>query len=262
MFVWIVREFKVSYCIRYFTNTVRIIEVNKNTLYRAAADLRKGHPLPPHPPPPSKINKNEPGKKRWGAEIRDFRTVIIRSICDTSLSPKYHYFQNYFCLYFFYLYLFKSRFLSSFFRPFKQRDVSVKCYPIHMYLIILSFRETYFSRFKKFREIKVPPKKGAAKIKDGKFSDLYENLYLSFPSARNSVLGGGSNFSSAYVLIPHYLTHLAKLGPVFAILPQHSLQTCHQHILFKAQICLQLGIWLKFRNKWNQGTALMRLRSI
>ena len=96
--------------------------------------------------------------------------------------------------------LFKSRFLISFFRPFKQRDVSVKCYPIHMYLNILYFRETYFSRFsrfsrfKKFREIKVPPKKGAAKIKDGKFSDLYENLYLSFPSATSSVLGGGLKF--------------------------------------------------------------------
>ena len=52
-----------------------------------------------------------------------------------------------------------------------------------MYLIVLYFRETYFSRFlrfKNFREIKVPPKKGAAKIKDGKFSDLCENLYLKF----------------------------------------------------------------------------------
>ena len=161
--------------------------------------------------------------------------------------------------------VFKSRFLISFFRPCKQRDVSVKCYPIHMYLIVLYFRETYFSRFlrfKKFREIKVPPKKGAAKIKDGKFSDLYENLYLSFPSAKSSVLGGGSNFSSAHVLIAHHLTNLAKLGPAIVILPQHSLQTCHQHILYKAQICLQLGIRLKFRNKWSQGTALMRLRSI
>ena len=93
--------------------------------------------------------------------------------------------------------VFKSRFLISFFRPCKQRDISVKCYPIHMYLNILYFRETYFSRFsrfKKFREIKVPPKKGAAKIKDGKFSDLYENLYLSFPSAKSSVLGGGLKF--------------------------------------------------------------------
>lgn len=31
-----------------------------------------------------------------------------------------------------------------------------------------------FSQFKKFREIKVPRKKGAAKIKDAKFSDLYK----------------------------------------------------------------------------------------
>ena len=53
------------------------------------------------------------------------------------------------------------------------------------YLIITYFRETSFSRFKKFREIEVPRKKGAAKIKDTKFSDLYKNLYLSFPSARS-----------------------------------------------------------------------------
>ena len=64
------------------------------------------------------------------------------------------------------------------------------------------------------------------------------------------MLGGGLN-----VLIPHHLTHLAKLGPAIAILPQHSLQTCHQHILYKAQICLQLGIRLKFRNKWSKGNS-------
>ena len=137
MFVWIVREFcKVSYCIRHFTNTVRIIEGNKNTLYRTAdcGGSKKGLP-----PPPAKINRSEPGKKRWGAEIWDFRTVIIRNKCNTSLSPKYYYFQNYLCLYFFYLYLFKTRFLISFFRPFKQRDVSVKCYKFTCTLLSLIF---------------------------------------------------------------------------------------------------------------------------
>ena len=51
------------------------------------------------------------------------------------------------------------------------------------YLIITYFRETSFSRFKKIREIEVPRKKEAAKIKDAKFSDLYIILYFSFPSA-------------------------------------------------------------------------------
>ena len=53
-----------------------------------------------------------------------------------------------------------------------------------------------------------------------------------------------------------------ELGPAITILPQHSLQICHQHNLHKAQICLQLGIRPTFRNKWSQETALMRLRSI
>ena len=43
-----------------------------------------------------------------------------------------------------------------------------------------------FSRFKKFRKIKVLRKKGAAKIKDAKFGDLYKNLYLSFLSASST----------------------------------------------------------------------------
>ena len=42
-----------------------------------------------------------------------------------------------------------------------------------------------FSRFKKNCGIKVPQMKGAAKIKDAKFNDLYKNLYFSFPSARS-----------------------------------------------------------------------------
>ena len=49
----------------------------------------------------------------------------------------------------------------------------------------------------------------------------------------------------------------AELGPAMIILPQHSLQICHQHTFHKAQICLQLGIRPKFRNKWSQETALM-----
>ena len=53
-----------------------------------------------------------------------------------------------------------------------------------------------------------------------------------------------------------------ELGPAITILPQYSLQICHQHTLHKAHICLQLGIRPKFRNKWSQETALMRLRSI
>ena len=129
---------------------------------------------------------------------------------------------------------------------------------------IFYFRETrlIFRDLKNSAKLKSRQKKGATKIKDGLFSDLYENLYLSFSSARSARSSVLESFSSAHVLIPYHLTHLAKLGPAIAILPQHSLQTCHQHILYKAQICLQLGIRLKFRNKWSQETALMRLRSI
>ena len=40
-----------------------------------------------------------------------------------------------------------------------------------------------------------------------------------------------------------------ELGPAITILPQHSLQICHQHTLHKAQICSQLGIRPKFKTK-------------
>ena len=44
---------------------------------------------------------------------------------------------------------------------------------------------TYFRDLKNLVKSKFPRIKGAAKIKDAKFSDLYKNLYFSFPSARS-----------------------------------------------------------------------------
>ena len=58
-------------------------------------------------------------------------------------------------------------------------------------------------------------------------------------------------FSSTHVLIPHHLTHLAEYGPA----TQDNIS-----FILKVQICLQLGIRPKFRNKWSRPElALMRL---
>ena len=64
---------------------------------------------------------------------------------------------------------------------------AVWCHPDQCLLPYYHLFSRYLtsSRFKKFREIKVPRINGAAKIKDAKFSDLYQNLYFSFPSARS-----------------------------------------------------------------------------
>ena len=59
-------------------------------------------------------------------------------------------------------------------------------------------------------------------------------------------------FSSTHVLIPHHLTHLAEYGPA----TQDNIS-----FILKVQICLQLGIRPKFRNKWSRPElALIDLR--
>ena len=185
MFVWIVREFrKVSYCIRHFTNTVRIIEGNKNTLYRTAdcGGSKKGLPHP------AKINRSEPGKKD---EVLRFE-IFGQLLSEINVTP--HYRRN--------IITFRIIFVFISFTYTSSRHDSWFLFSAHLnnvmfpWSVINSHVPYYplFSRFKKFREIKVPLKKGAAKIEDGKFSALYENLYLSFPSARSSVLEGGLKF--------------------------------------------------------------------
>ena len=42
-------------------------------------------------------------------------------------------------------------------------------------------------------------KKGAAEIKEAKFSDLYKNLYLSFPSARSIHMSKRAQISGQYM---------------------------------------------------------------
>ena len=49
----------------------------------------------------------------------------------------------------------------------------------------LIFLRLNFHDLKKISQNLSPMKKGAAEIKEAKFSDLYKNLYLSFPSARS-----------------------------------------------------------------------------
>ena len=58
-----------------------------------------------------------------------------------------------------------------------QKVTSVGCTLSLLIFVRLNFRD--------IRDLKSPAKKGAAKIKDTKFSDLYKNLYLSFLSARS-----------------------------------------------------------------------------
>ena len=188
MFVWIVRELcKVSYCIRHFTNTVRIIEGNKNTLYRTADWLRRIKERAT-PPPPGKINRSEPGKKD---ELLRFE-IFGQLLSEINVTP--HYRRN--------IITFRIIFVFISFTYTSSRHDSWFLFFAHLnnvmfpWSVINSHVPYYplFSRFKKFREIKVPLKKGAAKIEDGKFSALYENLYISFPSARSSVLEGGLKF--------------------------------------------------------------------
>ena len=58
-----------------------------------------------------------------------------------------------------------------------QKVTSVGCTLSLLIFVRLNLRD--------IRDLKSPAKKGAAKIKDTKFSDLYKNLYLSFLSARS-----------------------------------------------------------------------------
>ena len=58
-----------------------------------------------------------------------------------------------------------------------QKVTSVGCTLSLLIFLRLNFRD--------IRDLKSPAKKGAMKIKDTKFSDLYKNLYLSLLSARS-----------------------------------------------------------------------------
>ena len=104
-------------------------------------------------------------------------------------------------------------------------------------------------------EIKVPRKLKPRNL----ISDLSKNLSVCLESSIHTSMMVQISVQRMSFNIAHHLTHLAE----FSSFNTSSVQSSNlplKYILQKAQICLQLGIRPKFRNKWSRETALIRLR--
>ena len=106
-------------------------------------------------------------------------------------------------------------------------------------------------------EIKVPrKKKGAAKTKAAKLTYL-----KTFASTWSRVYIRVGWLKFQFNACPYSSSSDSSCG--ISSFNTSSVQSSNlplKYILHKAQICLQLGIRPKFRNKWSRETALIRLR--
>ena len=96
----------------------------------------------------------------------------------------------------------------------------------------------FSSKMQRANFIKVLRKKGAVKIEDAKFNDLYKNLYFRLPSARFSIhTSRRAQISVQRMSLFLIMTHLSELAP----LTLSTVFTFAIDISFKKRV-IQLGI--------------------